>query len=268
MMRTALRVEGLKASVGSLEILKGVDLTVPFGEMHAIMGPNGSGKSTLCHALAGKPGYDVSGTVIVGGATIDDMSVDERARAGLFQGFQYPVEVPGLDLAVFVEEAAASLGIPSAEVASRIEEQAHRFGVERFLGRSVNGDLSGGEKKRSEIFQMAVFQPAVMMLDEIDSGLDIDTVKQVARAVADLRSDDVAVLMITHYSRILKYVIPDRVHVMLGGRIVDSGGPGLADELEAGGYSAVRSRLGLPSPVAAKSDPEVSDLFSDTPFDF
>ena len=268
MTRTALRVDGLTASVGSLEILKGVDLAVPFGEVHAIMGPNGSGKSTLCHALAGKPGYDVAGTILVDGAPMTGLAVDERARAGLLQGFQYPVEIPGLDLSVLVEEAALSLGVPAASVATRIGTEAERFGMERFLGRAVNGGLSGGEKKRSEIFQMAVLQPRVMVLDEIDSGLDIDTVKQVARAVAGMRSDDVAVLMITHYSRILNYVRPDRVHVMMSGRIVDSGGPEVADELERGGSSAVRSRLGLAATAPARPAPKVSDLFTDTPFDF
>ena len=267
MNRIALQVEGLEASLGSLNILKGVDLTIPFGEVHAIMGPNGSGKSTLCHVLTGKPGYDVSGTVFVNGLPVSDMGVDERARAGLLQAFQYPVEVPGLDLAVFVEEAMVSMGGAREEAADRIASEARRFGVEQFLGRAVNGDLSGGEKKRSEVFQMAVLQPRVMVLDEIDSGLDIDTVRDVAEAVSVMRSDDLAVLMITHYSRILNYVEPDRVHIMIGGRLVESGGPELADELEDGGYAAVRSRLGLADQVPSRATPKVSDLFTDTPFD-
>ena len=266
-MTIALRIESLEASVRSLEILKGVDLIVPFGEVHAIMGPNGSGKSTLCHVLAGKPGYEVSGTVLVDGLPVDGLDVDERARAGLLQAFQYPVEIPGLDLSVFVEEAAVSLGVSAEEARDRIAAEARRFGMERFLDRAVNGDLSGGEKKRSEIFQMAVLQPRVMVLDEIDSGLDIDTVGDVARAVSAMRRDDVAVLMITHYSRILNYVEPDRVHIMIGGRIVDSGGPELADELEAGGYASVRRRLGLEGAKPPRPAPKVSDLFTDTPFD-
>ncbi len=267
MTRPALQVEGLTAFVGELEILKGVDLAVPFGEVHAIMGPNGSGKSTLCHALAGYPGYRVFGRILVDGTAINDLPTDARARAGLLLGFQYPVEIPGLDLEVFVEEAALSLGMAPTRAQARIEEATRRFGVERFLVRAVNGDLSGGEKKRSEIFQMAVLQPRVMVLDEIDSGLDIDTVRQVAGAVADMRSDDMAVLMITHYSRILDYVQPDRIHVMMGGRIVVSGGPELAVELESGGYGAVRSRLGLVDQTSSRPEPRVSDLFTDTPFD-
>ena len=266
-MTTALRIEGLEAAVGSLEILKGVDLSVPYGEVHAIMGPNGSGKSTLCHALAGKPGYRVSGRVSIDGVPITGLGVDERARAGLLQAFQYPVEIPGLELSVFVEEAALALGAVAGQVKDRISTEARRFGMERFLDRAVNGDLSGGEKKRSEIFQMAVLQPRVMVLDEIDSGLDIDTVRQVAQAVSAMRSHDMAVLMITHYSRILNYVKPDRVHIMIGGTIVDSGGPELAEELEAGGYAAVRHRLGLTARTPSRPEPKVSDLFTDTPFD-
>lgn len=267
-MTVALRVENLEASVRGLEILKGVDLSLPFNEVHAIMGPNGSGKSTLCHVLAGKPGYEVSGTVMVDGDPVDDLDVDERARAGLLQAFQYPVEIPGLELSILVKEAAISLGVSAADAMDRIAAEAPRFGMERFLHRSVNGDLSGGEKKRSEVFQLAVLKPMVMVLDEIDSGLDIDTVRGVARAVSEMRSDDVGVLMITHYSRILEYVEPDRVHIMIDGRIVDSGGPEVADELEAGGYSAVRKRLGLGATTPRPTPPKASDFFTSTPFDF
>ncbi len=268
MERTALRLEGLEASVGDLEILKGVDMSLPYGEVHAIMGPNGSGKSTLCHVLTGKSGYRVSGSVLMDGLALAGMAVDERARAGLLQAFQYPVEVPGLGLGVLMEEAADSLGITEEEAGARIASEARRFGMEPFLDRAVNRDLSGGEKKRSEIFQMAVLAPKVVVLDEIDSGLDIDTVREVAQAVSEMRSDGTAVLMITHYSRILDYVKPDRVHIMIGGRIVDSGGPELADELEEGGYDAVRSRLGLAVHATPRPESKVSDLFTDTPFDF
>ena len=267
MSRAALRVEDLRAAVGDLDILKGVNLVVPFGEVHAIMGPNGSGKSTFCHVLTGKPGYRVSGTILVDGLSVTDMEVDERARAGLLQAFQYPVEVPGLDLAILMEEAAVSMGASEEDAGRRIALEARRFDMEPFLDRAVNGDLSGGEKKRSEVFQMAVLGPRVMVLDEIDSGLDIDTVREVAEAVSVMRSEDVAVVMITHYSRILNYVNPDRVHIMIDGLIVDSGGPELADDLEAGGYEAVRSRLGLAVPTPIRTTEKVSDLFTDTPFD-
>ena len=267
MGRTALQVRGLRASISGLDILKGVDLDVPFGEVHAIMGPNGSGKSTLCHVLAGKPGYEVSGAMEVDGVSIEDLDVHERARAGLFQALQYPVGIPGLDLAVLLEEAAVALGTDPEEARARIATQARRLRMERFLERSVNGDLSGGEKKRSEVFQLAVLEPRVMVLDEIDSGLDIDSVRDVAGAVEEMRGDEVAILMITHYSRILNYVRPDRVHIMMDGAIVDSGGPELAEELEDGGYSAVRTRLGIAASKAARETPKVSDFFTDTPFD-
>ena len=267
MPSSALLVQGLHASIGSVPILKGVDLQVPFGEVHAIMGPNGSGQSTLCHVLAGKPGYEVTGSIEVAGSSVDSLDVHQRAQAGLFQALQDPVEIPGLELEVFLEEAAIALGVDPRQAAERISIQARRFDMERFLGRSVNGDLSGGEKKRSEVFQLAVLEPKVMVLDEIDSGLDIDSVREVAEAVNEMRSEDVAVLMITHYSRILNYVRPDRVHVLLNGVIVESGGPELADELEEGGYAAVRSRLGIAAPKTSDHTPKVSDLFTDTPFD-
>jgi 5-methylthioadenosine/S-adenosylhomocysteine deaminase len=186
MSRTALRVRELHASIGGLAILKGVDLEVPFGEVHAIMGPNGSGKSTLCHVLAGKPGYEVSGAIAVDGASLVDLDVHERAQAGLFQALQYPVGIPGLDLGVLVEEAAVALGAGPEEARERIATQARQLGMDRFLNRSVNGDLSGGEKKRSEVFQLAVLEPRVMVLDEIDSGLDIDSVREVAAAVEEV----------------------------------------------------------------------------------
>jgi len=266
-MSTALTVGDLRVSVGDLEIIKGLDLEVPFGEVHAVMGPNGSGKSTLCHALSGKGGYDVSGSAALAGTPLLDLDVDERARAGLMQAFQYPVEVPGLSLDVFVEEAAESAGVASADAKERISDASRVFGMGPFLDRAVNDDLSGGEKKRSEIFQLAVLQPKVAVLDEIDSGLDIDAVKEVASAVEAMRSDEVAVVMITHYSRILNYVRPDRVHIMIDGRIVESGGPELADELEAGGYEAVRKRLGLLPQGAVEEPKAAADFFTDTPFD-
>jgi Fe-S cluster assembly ATP-binding protein len=264
----ALEVRGLSASVGGTPILDKLDLEVPFGEVHAIMGPNGSGKSTLCHVLTGKSGYEVEGAAFLAGEDLLSLPVDERARLGLLQSFQYPTEIPGIALRDFMLEAAAELGIPADEAADRIDREAGRFGMERFLDRSLNYDLSGGEKKRSEIFQMAVLRPRVALLDEIDSGLDIDAVKQVAGAVEEMRSPDLGVVVITHYSRILRYLTPDRIHVMISGRIVDSGERELAEELESGGYEAVRNRLGLvKAPDQGLAIKKPSDLFTDTPFD-
>lgn len=239
-MRLALEIRRLQARVGDIEILKGLDLEVAFGEIAVIMGPNGSGKSTLCHVLTGRPDYEVAGSAALDGVELIGRRVDERARLGLLQGFQYPTEIPGVKLSAFLTEAGEEWGIEDAELETRITKAAARFDMERFLGRSLNDDLSGGEKKRSEIFQMAVLKPKVVLLDEIDSGLDIDAVRQIAEAVEDMRSPEVGILMITHYSRILRYLNPDRVHIMLDGRIVESGSRELADELETGGYEAIR----------------------------
>jgi Fe-S cluster assembly ATP-binding protein len=265
-MSIALDVRGLSAAVEGIRILEDLDLEVPFGEVHAIMGPNGSGKSTLCHVLTGKAGYTVSGEASLEGADLLALEVDERARLGLLQSFQYPTEVPGVRLREFLLEAAEDRGIDGETALQRITEEAEHFDMTRFLDRSLNDDLSGGEKKRSEIFQMAVLRPKVALLDEIDSGLDIDAVRQVADAVDAMRSPEVGVVMITHYNRILKYVTPDRIHVLIDGRIVDSGGPELGDELETGGYEAVRSRLGIEK-VVTEPERRPSDFFTDTPFD-
>ena len=265
-MTTALAVKDLVAQVEGVEILKGLDIEVPFGEVHAIMGPNGSGKSTLCHVLTGKSDYTVSGSASLDGDEILDLEVDVRARKGLMQGFQYPTEIPGVRLRTLLDEAGEAFGIGTDDLESRIGEKADQFDMNRFLGRSVNNDLSGGEKKRSEIFQMSVLQPKVVLLDEIDSGLDIDAVRQVAEAVEAMRSPEVGILMITHYSRILKYLSPDRIHVMIDGKIVESGGPELADELEDGGYDAIRKRLGIEK-VVTTPEKRPSDFFTETPFD-
>jgi Fe-S cluster assembly ATP-binding protein len=267
-MTLALDVDNLQASVADTTILRGVDLEVPFGEIHVIMGPNGSGKSTLSHVLTGHPAYAVEGSARLAGEELLDKEVDERSRLGLLQAFQYPTEVPGIHLRDFVLEAAEERGLDREAVESRIADSAAGFGMEPFLDRSLNDDLSGGEKKRSEIFQMAVLAPKVVVLDEIDSGLDIDAVRQVAEAVEAMRSPDVAVVMITHYARILKYLSPDRIHVMIGGKIVESGGPELAQELESEGYDAVRRRLGIEEVAPEKpSIPAASEFFTETPFD-
>ncbi len=266
-MSNALRVEGLSASVGGKKILDGVNIEVPFGEVHALMGPNGSGKSTLCHVLTGRSEYQVEGSATLVGEELLALGVDERARLGLLQSFQYPTEVPGVRLREFLVEAGDEAGLPEVEINERIENEAERFDMTRFLERSLNADLSGGEKKRSEIYQMAVLRPRMALLDEIDSGLDIDAVKQVAEAVEGMRSPDVGVLMITHYSRILRYLHPDRIHVMIDGRIVDSGGAELAEELEAGGYDAVRERLGIPKIKTEEKTLRPADFFTETPFD-
>lgn len=266
-MSSALKVSGLHASVETKDILNGVDLEVPFGEVHAIMGPNGSGKSTLCHVLTGRSGYTVSGSALLDGEEILDLPVEERALKGLLQSFQYPTEIRGVALRDFMLEATEERGIATDDAAARIEKEAARFDMTRFLDRALNDDLSGGEKKRSEIFQMAVLQPKVALLDEIDSGLDIDAVKQVSEAVEEMRSPDLGVVMITHYSRILRYLSPDRIHVMIDGRIVDSGTRELAEELEAGGYESVRTRLGIERQGAAVQIKTPSEFFTETPFD-
>lgn len=236
-MTTALAVTGISARLGDLEILKGVDLEVPYGEVHALMGPNGSGKSTLCHVLMGKDDYSVEGSALVDGREIIGLPVDERARAGLFEAFQYPVEIPGVRL----RELIAEMEPPGATgFDRRIARATERLRMDRFLDRAVNLGLSGGEKKRSEMFQLAIANPRVAVLDEIDSGLDVDAVREVAELVEALRGPDIGVLIITHYSRILRYMRADRVHVMVGGRIVRSGGPEVAEELEASGYEAFR----------------------------
>lgn len=262
----ALTITDLHASVGTTPILRGVNLELPFGEVHALMGPNGSGKSTLSHVLTGKREYKAAGSVLLDGEEILGLDVDERARRGLLQGFQYPVEVPGVGLEEFMQEVGAAKGIDADEMASRIEEESRRFGMDGFLGRSVNDDLSGGEKKRSEMFQVSILDPKAIILDEIDSGLDIDAVRSVSEAVEQLRSPDVGILLITHYSRILRYLNTDRVHVMMNGAIVDSGGAELADELETGGYEALRTRLGIETPKVA-AGVSAPDPFAVLPFE-
>jgi Fe-S cluster assembly ATP-binding protein len=263
----ALDINNLAASVGAIEILKGVDLEVPFGEVHAIMGPNGSGKSTLCHVLTGRADYTVSGEASIDGESLLDKAIEERSRMGLMQAFQYPIEIPGVGLAEFMREAGEERGWSADQIEAKIAEAGEQYNMDRFLNRSVNNDLSGGEKKRSEIFQMAVLNPKVAVLDEIDSGLDIDAVREVAEGIERMRGPEVGVLMITHYSRILRYVTPDRIHVMMNGRIVESGGPELSARLEDEGYEGIRDRLGIEAAAAGAAEKRPSDFFTDTPFD-
>jgi Fe-S cluster assembly ATP-binding protein len=252
-MSTALQVSDVRARYGDLEILKGVDLEVPFGEVHVLMGPNGSGKSTLCHVLMGKEDYEATGSALIGGAEVMGKPVDERARAGLFEAFQYPIEVTGVTLDDLVDEMGAVRDDPNFE--DRVASAAGTLDMDRFRGRSVNGGLSGGEKKRSEMFQLAVANPKVAILDEIDSGLDIDAVREVAHLVEELRSDDLGVLIITHYSRILRYMSPDKIHVMVDGQVVRTGGPEIAAELEASGYIDMQSNEAtIPTPEATPFD--------------
>lgn len=234
---SALEVKDLKASIGDLEILNGLDLSVPFGEVHAIMGPNGSGKSTLSHVLMGKSDYESSGEAYIDGVDIMGMSVDERSRAGLYEAFQYPIEIAGVTLDDLTAEMAASH--PSDDgFPERTALASERLDMSRFRDRAVNVGLSGGEKKRSEMYLLGVANPKVAILDEIDSGLDIDAVREVAAMVEALRSPDVGIVVITHYSRILRYMSVDRIHVMVNGRIVKSGGAEIAEELEADGYTS------------------------------
>ena len=248
MTRPALSIRGLEARLGHLEILKGVDLEVPLGEVHALMGPNGSGKSTLCHVLAGKPEYVASGSARVGGRELLGLPVDARARAGLFVAFQYPLDVPGVTLRELLQEMGEATG-GGPGFWPGVEEAAERLGLGPFFERPVNQGLSGGEKKRSEMLQLLALRPRAAVLDEIDSGLDIDAVREVAAAVEARRGPRLGILLITHYSRILRYLTVDRVHVMAAGRVVRSGGVDLATELDAGGYEALLPAAGAAAPA-------------------
>ena len=241
-----LEIKNLQVSVQEREILKGLDLTVNKGEIHAIMGPNGSGKSTLAHVLSGKPGYEVTGgEVQFDGEDLLDLAPDERAARGIFLAFQYPLEIPGVATMNFLRTALNAqrktrgepeLGTP--EFMKRVREAAGKLSIDQeMLRRPVNVGFSGGEKKRNEILQMALLEPKLAVLDETDSGLDIDALKVVAEGVNRLRSPDRAMIVITHYQRLLNHIVPDVVHVLSKGRIVRTGGKDLALELEAKGYA-------------------------------
>lgn len=244
-----LTVENLKVKIGDKEILKGVDLKMGPGEVHAIMGPNGTGKSTLAYALAGKSSYEVtSGSVTMEGENVLDMSPDERARKGLFLAFQYPSEVPGVTVDNFLRVAYNTIKkeeLSIWEFRNLLKEKMDFLKIdESFSGRYLNEGFSGGEKKRNEILQMAVLQPKLAVLDETDSGLDIDALQIVARGVNELLPEDSSVLVITHYQRILRYIKPDFVHVMIEGRIVETGGGELAEKLEEKGYDWLKEKYG------------------------
>jgi Fe-S cluster assembly ATP-binding protein len=240
-----LEIKDLRASAGDKEILRGIDLTVRAGEVHAVMGPNGSGKSTLAQVIAGHPAYEVtSGQILYQGRDLLDMEPEERAQAGVFLAFQYPVEIPGISNAYFLRAAYNEIRkargleeVDSLDFLDLLEEKLRvvEWGPD-IMSRAVNSGFSGGEKKRNEILQMAVLEPTLAVLDETDSGLDIDALRIVADGVNALRRPDNATIVVTHYQRLLNHIIPDRVHVLSAGRIVRSGGKELALELEARGY--------------------------------
>jgi Fe-S cluster assembly ATP-binding protein len=245
-----IEIKNLHARTGDLEILKGLDLVVPQGEVHAIMGPNGSGKSTLAKVIAGHPDYEVTGgDVLLNGESVLEMEVDERARAGLFLAFQYPMEVPGVTIANFLRTALQARlpegeEIEATEFYATLYKKMDQLQMPRtFTARSLNEGFSGGEKKRCEILQMLMLEPRYAILDETDSGLDIDALRIVADGVNALRGPNVSMLVITHYQRLLDYIVPDVVHVMYQGKIVHTGDKNLALELEDKGYDWVKQEL-------------------------
>lgn len=255
-MTAALEVKNLHVSIGDQPILKGIDLLVKQGEIHALMGPNGSGKSTLAYTLAGHPNYNpTGGEVVFDGKDLFELGADERSRAGLFLAFQYPVAVPGITLAKFLRQAINaryqaedpdSKGISIPAFRRLLTEKMTSLDMDpKFAGRYLNDGFSGGEKKRAEILQMATLEPKIAIMDETDSGLDIDALRVVAEGASRLnKATDMGVLVITHYQRILNYIKPDFIHIMLDGRIVESGGPELALKLEDSGYDWVREKYG------------------------
>ncbi len=242
------QIEGLRVAADGAEILKGVDLTVAAGEVHALMGPNGSGKSTLANTILGHPDYEVTaGRLLFKGEDVTELPTEVRGKAGMFLAFQYPEEIPGVSVVQFLRQALSErkgIELSVLELRLAIMEWMKRLGMDPSFGdRYLNEGFSGGEKKRNEILQMAILEPELAVLDETDSGLDIDALKVVARGVQEVRSDrpELGVLLITHYQRILQYLEPDVVHILIDGRIVASGGPELAQRLEQEGYEAWRS---------------------------
>ena len=256
-----LEIRNLHARAGDSDVLRGIDLTVRKGEVHALMGPNGSGKSTLAHVLAGRPGYTVTaGEVLFQGKDLLALAPEERAREGVFLAFQYPVEIPGVSNIYFLKAATNAIrthrGLPeldAVEFLSLVKEKAKTVEIdEELIKRPVNEGFSGGEKKRNEIFQMAVLEPKLAILDETDSGLDIDALRIVSHGVNLLRSPERAMLVVTHYQRLLNHIVPDFVHVLVDGRIVRSGGKEMALELEEKGYSWLEQE---PAEVGEKTRP-------------
>jgi Fe-S cluster assembly ATP-binding protein len=254
-MSKILTIENLHASIAGKEILKGVSLTIKQGEVHALMGPNGSGKSTLSYALMGHPNYEVTeGTATIDGADILEMEADERAKAGLFLAFQYPTSIPGVTVANFLRHAVTNVRnperkegedlMPMRDFRKEMRTEMDDLGMDQeFARRYLNEGFSGGEKKRAEVLQLAMLRPAFAILDETDSGLDIDAVRTVSEGVNRVAAKNgTGVLVITHYKRILEYIKPQFVHILLGGKIVESGGPELVDRLEAEGYDWIREK--------------------------
>jgi Fe-S cluster assembly ATP-binding protein len=249
---SSLEIRNLHVSTGDKEIVKGVTLAINTGEIHAVMGPNGTGKSTLAKAIAGHPDYVItSGDVLIDGKSILEMETDERSRLGIFLAFQYPSEIPGVSIANFLRAAIQARMAEGEEVDAsgyykRLYQKMDLLKIDRkFTSRSVNEGFSGGEKKRSEILQMAMLEPRFALMDETDSGLDIDALKIVADGVNHLRGPNLGILLITHYQRLLGYIVPDFVHVMIDGRIVKSGDKSLALELESRGYDWVKKEFAL-----------------------
>ncbi|MEE8517394.1 MAG: Fe-S cluster assembly ATPase SufC [Alphaproteobacteria bacterium] len=253
-----LEIKNLHVSIDGMDILRGLDLSVEAGEIHAIMGPNGSGKSTLAHVLSGREGYEVTkGEVSFQGQDLLAMTPEDRSRAGVFLGFQYPVEIPGVAGSVFVKAAVNAVrkarGEPEFDAMEFLMRARDKLGMlkmdESFISRPINVGFSGGEKKRNEIFQMAMLEPTLAVLDETDSGLDIDALRIVAEGINSLRAPDRATILITHYQRLLDYVLPDHIHILAAGRIVETGGKELASLLEEKGYAA----FGVESDIAVAS---------------
>ena len=249
-----LRINNLHAGVEGKNILKGIDLEIKPGEIHAMMGPNGSGKSTLASVIAGKEDYEITeGEIIYEGEDIDELSAEERAHRGIFMSFQYPVEIPGVTVTNFIKtainetrKARGKKEMPANKMLKLLRDKSELLDIDRkFLSRSLNEGFSGGEKKRNEIFQMAMLEPKLAILDETDSGLDIDALKIVANGVNKLKSEANAVLVITHYQRLLDYIVPDFVHVLMDGKIVKSGGKELAHELEEKGYDWIKDEVSV-----------------------